>query len=114
MMDDDIRSTGATPTTPQVPGAAIAVMLARHEIRRAERIAAQEAPRNRKGSCEAGTQAEKPGLQATELSKRTRALKSFPLTHVHRAQHPNTQKVQQNGFLQIIPVSIIKPIWSIS
>ena len=52
MMDDDIRSTGATPTTPQVPGAAIAVMLARHEIRRAERIAAQEAPRNRKGSCE--------------------------------------------------------------
>ena len=113
MMDDDIRSTGATPTTPQVPGAAIAVMLARHEIRRAERIAAQEAPRNRKGSCEAGTQAEKPGLQATELSKRTRALKSFPLTHVHRAQHPNTQKVQQNGFLKIIPVSILKPIWSI-
>ena len=88
-------------------------MLARHEIRRAERIAAQEAPRNRKGSCEAGTQAEKPGLQATELSKRTRALKSFPLTHVHRAQHPNTQKVQQNGFLKIIPVSILKPIWSI-
>ena len=42
MMDDDIRPTGATPTTPQVPGAAIATMLARHEIRRAERIAAQE------------------------------------------------------------------------
>ena len=42
MMDDDIRPTGATPTTPQVPGAAIAAMLARHEIRRAERIAAQE------------------------------------------------------------------------
>ena len=41
-MDDDIRPTGATPTTPQVPGAAIATMLARHEIRRAERIAAQE------------------------------------------------------------------------
>ena len=42
MMDDDIRSAGTTPTTPQVPGAAIAAMLARHEIRRAERIAAQE------------------------------------------------------------------------
>ena len=70
MMDDDILSTGATPTTPQVPGAAIAVMLTRHEIRRAERIAAQEAPRNRKGSCEAGTQAEDPqeSLVSKQLS----------------------------------------------